>query len=241
MLVAIILLIVALAVLLMAWAVRGRRSPLLGSSVWRGPRARRALALTFDDGPSESTSAPARTARALRRESHVFPLRPPRPPPAPCRLSDRPRWPRDRQSHRYPRGALPPLAVLHPRSDRPRAGLHPRGDRPRPAPFPRAPRRPLVRLAGCSAQTRSDRRDVDRRSRAIGCSTAPPWPAAWNLAPPPAPFSAFHDGRELRHNPDIGATLEALELLLPRWAGAGYEFLTVSELLWPSTTHSHNA
>ena len=33
---------------LMAWAVRGR-------SVWRGPRDRRALVLTFDDGPSEST------------------------------------------------------------------------------------------------------------------------------------------------------------------------------------------
>src|SRR5580658_6474856 len=41
----------------MAWAVRGRSSAVFGPSLWRGPRSRRALALTFDDGPSESTPA----------------------------------------------------------------------------------------------------------------------------------------------------------------------------------------
>ncbi len=40
-----------------AWAVRGRSSAVFGPSIWRGPRDRRALALTFDDGPSESTPA----------------------------------------------------------------------------------------------------------------------------------------------------------------------------------------
>ena len=39
----------------MAWAVRGRSSQVFGKSVWRGPRDRRSIALTFDDGPSEST------------------------------------------------------------------------------------------------------------------------------------------------------------------------------------------
>jgi len=39
----------------MAWAVRGRSSGVFGPSVWRGPRNGRAVALTFDDGPSEST------------------------------------------------------------------------------------------------------------------------------------------------------------------------------------------
>jgi peptidoglycan/xylan/chitin deacetylase (PgdA/CDA1 family) len=38
-----------------AWAVRGRSSSAFGPSVWRGVRNRRAIALTFDDGPSEST------------------------------------------------------------------------------------------------------------------------------------------------------------------------------------------
>ncbi|HSW50267.1 MAG TPA: polysaccharide deacetylase family protein [Bryobacteraceae bacterium] len=39
----------------MAWAVRGRSSSVFGRSVWRGVRDRRSVALTFDDGPSEST------------------------------------------------------------------------------------------------------------------------------------------------------------------------------------------
>lgn len=38
-----------------AWAVRGRSSAVFGRSVWRGARDRRSVALTFDDGPSEST------------------------------------------------------------------------------------------------------------------------------------------------------------------------------------------
>src|SRR6266481_1550222 len=42
---------------LMAYAVRGRSSTLFAPSVYRGPAARRAIALTFDDGPSESTPA----------------------------------------------------------------------------------------------------------------------------------------------------------------------------------------
>ncbi|HEX5432343.1 MAG TPA: polysaccharide deacetylase family protein, partial [Bryobacteraceae bacterium] len=40
---------------LLVYAVRGRSSSLLAPSVWRGSRSRPVLALTFDDGPSEST------------------------------------------------------------------------------------------------------------------------------------------------------------------------------------------
>jgi peptidoglycan/xylan/chitin deacetylase (PgdA/CDA1 family) len=39
----------------LAYAVRGRSSALFGPSVYHGDRGRRSLALTFDDGPSEST------------------------------------------------------------------------------------------------------------------------------------------------------------------------------------------
>lgn len=45
----------ASAVGAMAYAVRGRSSSILAPSVYRGVRERRSLALTFDDGPSEST------------------------------------------------------------------------------------------------------------------------------------------------------------------------------------------
>ncbi|HVT93142.1 MAG TPA: polysaccharide deacetylase family protein [Bryobacteraceae bacterium] len=41
----------------MAWAVRGRSSSVFAPSVWRGTSGRRSIALTFDDGPSESTPA----------------------------------------------------------------------------------------------------------------------------------------------------------------------------------------
>ncbi len=42
---------------LLAYGVRGRSARIFGPSVHRGPRDRRAIALTFDDGPSEGTPA----------------------------------------------------------------------------------------------------------------------------------------------------------------------------------------
>ena len=39
----------------LAWGARSRSSQMFGPSIWHGDRARRCLALTFDDGPSEST------------------------------------------------------------------------------------------------------------------------------------------------------------------------------------------
>ncbi|HVX65138.1 MAG TPA: polysaccharide deacetylase family protein, partial [Bryobacteraceae bacterium] len=39
----------------LAYGVRGRTARLFGPSVWRGDAGRRSIALTFDDGPSEST------------------------------------------------------------------------------------------------------------------------------------------------------------------------------------------
>ena len=39
----------------LAWAVRGRSAAVFAPSIYRGPRGSRTIALTFDDGPSEST------------------------------------------------------------------------------------------------------------------------------------------------------------------------------------------
>lgn len=47
----------AAAVGLAAYAVRGKSSSLIAPSVWHGSRNRPSIALTFDDGPSESTPA----------------------------------------------------------------------------------------------------------------------------------------------------------------------------------------
>lgn len=38
-----------------AWAVRGRSAQVFAPSIWHGNRERRAVALTFDDGPSAGT------------------------------------------------------------------------------------------------------------------------------------------------------------------------------------------
>jgi peptidoglycan/xylan/chitin deacetylase (PgdA/CDA1 family) len=40
---------------LLGYAVRGRSSQLFGPNLWRGPGDKRQVALTFDDGPSETT------------------------------------------------------------------------------------------------------------------------------------------------------------------------------------------
>ena len=45
----------ATAVSAMAWAVRGRSSSVFAPSVWRAPSGRKAIALTFDDGPCPGT------------------------------------------------------------------------------------------------------------------------------------------------------------------------------------------
>jgi peptidoglycan/xylan/chitin deacetylase (PgdA/CDA1 family) len=47
----------AAAVGFAAYAVRGKSSQLIAPSVWHGNRNRPSVALTFDDGPSESTPA----------------------------------------------------------------------------------------------------------------------------------------------------------------------------------------
>ena len=39
----------------LSWAVRGRSSQIFAPSIWRLPPGRSEIALTFDDGPSEST------------------------------------------------------------------------------------------------------------------------------------------------------------------------------------------
>jgi peptidoglycan/xylan/chitin deacetylase (PgdA/CDA1 family) len=240
MVLATILLIVAAAVLLMAWAVRGRRAPLLGSFAWRGPKTRRALALTFDDGPSESTP---RLLELLERHGakatffmcghHVRRL--------PHVARQVAREGHEIANHTDTHEALylrSPLFIFE-QIDRAQTsieqvtGLAPRLFRPPLGARWFGLRDALKKLGLTGVIWTEIARDWTLDGAAV----------AHRLEPRAAPGAilCFHDGRELRHNPDIGATLAALELLLPHWVSAGYEFLTVSELLWQSTTQSHSA
>jgi peptidoglycan/xylan/chitin deacetylase (PgdA/CDA1 family) len=46
----------------------------------------------------------------------------------------------------------------------------------------------------------------------------------------------LHDGRDRNPAPDIAETIEAVRILIPAALARGYEFVTLSELLWPTTT-----
>ncbi len=217
----------------LAWAVRGRSSQLFGRSVWRGPRDRRAIALTFDDGPSESTPEILDLLARYGIPATFFQ----------CganvdRLPSIARAVADAGHEIGNHGYAHPLFCFHSSSfieqdlrraqdsiER-RAGARPRWLR---APYG-------ARWFGLA-----------RAQRRLGL-TGVMWTAIgydWNLeaervvARLAAGVSAgsilcLHDGRELRAKPDIGVTVEAVRRLVPMLLDRGYRFETVSRLLCPT-------
>jgi peptidoglycan/xylan/chitin deacetylase (PgdA/CDA1 family) len=219
---------------LLAWAVRGRSAGIFGPTVWRGRRDRRAVALTFDDGPSESTprildilarhQVPAtffqcganverlpEVARAVRQAGHTI------------------------GNHSYSHSLYCFRSGRFIEEDLRRAQeaieAH-TGSRPLwfRAPFGarwfgvgRAQRR--LRLTGVMwtaiGYDWSLRADavVERIAQRISCGS----------------ILCLHDGRELRAKPDIGVTVEAVRRLVPVLLDRGYEFETLSRLLCPTS------
>jgi peptidoglycan/xylan/chitin deacetylase (PgdA/CDA1 family) len=222
----------------LAWAVRGRSAAVFGRSVWRGPRGRRTIALTFDDGPSEGTGRILEILARHRIAATFFQ----------CganveRLPGAAREVRDagheigNHSHTHPLFCFRSPGFMEEElrraqdSIRERAGAEPVWFR---APFG-------ARWFGLGG--------VQRRLGLTGVM----WSAIgydWNLKAEAiveriAPrvsngaILCLHDGRELRARPDIGATVEALQRLVPLLLDRGYNFETVSRLLCP--TNSFNA
>jgi peptidoglycan-N-acetylglucosamine deacetylase len=214
----------------MAWAVRGRASTVLAPSRWRGDRARRVVALTFDDGPSESTpeileilaahgvratfffcgsnaERLPEVARAVREAGHEI------------------------ASHGYAHRLYCLRSAEFIERDLRRAqeaielaaGVRPRWLRP---PFGvrwfglRSAQRQLgltgVMWTVIGRDWRYDAARVTRRVLRLTCNGA---------------VICLHDGRELRACPDIASTVESLRHLLPELQARGYEFVSVSELL----------
>jgi peptidoglycan/xylan/chitin deacetylase (PgdA/CDA1 family) len=214
----------------LAWAVRGRSSPFFGSNYWRGPKTRRAIALTFDDGPSESTSDLLTLLDDLGVRATFFM----------CGHHVR-RLPRivDRvtasgheignhtDTHPYLFFCSPDS--IYQQMDRAQQAIQ-EATGVRPALF-RTPY--LARWFGlASALKRLGLTNI--AWTAIACD----WklPASGIVSrmagkARPGAILCFHDGRELQHHPDISATLAAVAELVPLWRRQGYEFITVSEMI----------
>lgn len=219
----------ALAAGVLAYGARARSAALFCPSVWRGPKSRRAIALTFDDGPSEATPDLLSLLYTYKARATFFQLghharRLPRIVER-CAASGHEIGNHSDCHHalwlRSPQFISEEIGRAQ-RSISEIAGVAPRLFR---APYG-------VRWFGLKAALKRHglvhvawtvlARDWKLSAGEIVQYVAP--------RVGPGVILCFHDGRELRHHPDIAQTVTALETLIPRWRGEGYEFVTVSEL-----------
>ena len=217
----------------MGWAVRGRSSAFFAPSVYHGDRSRRAIALTFDDGPSESTPAlleilaehniPATffmcgkntrrctsIARAVAMAGHEIGNH----------TDSHPRL-----DFHSPEFIYRELALAQ-ESIRKTTGIVPRLFR---APYG-------VRWFGLkAAQQRLNLLGV--MWTVIARDWQWPSPRISRLLLQHAANGAIfclHDGRTIERAPDIRATLQAVEYVIPILKERGFHFETVSQILCPT-------
>jgi len=214
----------------LGYAVRGRSSTFLAPSMYRGDPSRAALALTFDDGPSESTPALLRLLETYRVRATFFM----------CGANVR----------RLPGIAREVLAAGHEIGNH--SDTHARFDFKSPdfiyrelaraqdaidaatGARPRLFRAPYgVRWFGLrSAQQRLGLTGV--MWTVIGRDwTLPAARVAGRLIDGAANggILCLHDGRTIRAAPDIGNTIEAVRAALPLLVDKGFEFCTAGDLL----------
>jgi peptidoglycan/xylan/chitin deacetylase (PgdA/CDA1 family) len=214
----------------MVWAVRGRSSRVFGPSVWRGRGDRRAIALTFDDGPSESTPEVLRILEQHGARATFFQC--------------------GRQVERLPDVARAVASAGH------EIGNHSWSHAPlylrRAAFIEDEVGRAQEAIAGATGVVpRLFRapygarwfglRPALRKYGLLGVmwtAIASDWrPAAAAAArkllgaASNGAIFCLHDGRELLPNPDIRATLGILRDLIPELRARGFEFRPVSELI----------
>jgi len=218
----------------LAWAVRGRSSPLFSPVVWRGPGRRKELALTFDDGPSESTPL---LLDLLARHSarvtffvvgaHVRRL------PNVLRAAVDAGHEVGNHTDTHPALYLRGGGFIEEQVARCQNAIV------EVAGFPPALFRPTygARWFGLRAALERHRLRNVMWSTIAGDWRPDPAAATRRLLRGARPGAIFclHDGREMQTKPDISATLSVLEAALPAWSDQGYRFVTVSELLCPET------
>lgn len=217
--------------------MRGRSSHWLAPSVYRGCTERQAIALTFDDGPSPGTAAILKLLEQYRLSATFFQ----------CGTQVR-RHPGLSQavasagheignhSDTHPLLCLRSPEAIAAELSRTQEAIHQAA-----GVTPTLFRAPFgVRWFGLKA--------AQRRHGLLGVM----WTAIardWALTAPEIALRlqkraengaifCLHDGRELAPDPDVRATIGALERLLPALLEAGFHFETVSQILCPTTTSS---
>ncbi len=220
-----------------AYAVRSPRSGFFAPSLWHGPRDRPAIALTFDDGPSESTPEILEILARYGARATFFQ----------CGLNVRRLPDVSRQvlaagheigNHSYTHLLLSlrsPTIVDEEFSRAQETLADATGFRPSwlRAPFG-------VRWFGL--------RGVQRRLgltglmwTAIGYDWSLPSAAIVERVKPKIGNGAIiclHDGRLLAAAPDVRQTVEAVRVLVPMMMDQGYRLETVSQLLCPTNLSS---
>ena len=216
----------------MTYGVRGRSSRLFGASVWRGVRDRAAIALTFDDGPSESTPELLKVLERHGVRATFFQ----------CGIHVRrlPGIARELAGAGHEVGNHSDThAMLCFRSAR---QIRDELSRAQEAIFEASGTRPTLFRAPYGVRW-FGLRAAQRRLGLLGVM----WTAIgkdWKL--PAAAVTArlaaaarngaifcLHDGRGTHPKPDVGASIEAVRQLIPALQDRGYHFETVSEILCP--------
>ncbi|MBK5294759.1 MAG: polysaccharide deacetylase family protein [Acidobacteriia bacterium] len=224
----------ATAAVAAGWAVRGRSSAVFAPSVYRGATDRRSIALTFDDGPSESTPELLRilaghSARAtfFQCGAHVVRL------PEVARAVSEAGHEIGNHTHTHPHLWLRNAAFIAEEVGLAQEALERvHGTEPRLFRAPYGVRWPGLRNA--QAQHRllgvmwttialdwklPAGRIVSRLLRNRGSGA----------------IFCLHDGRRMQPQPDIESTVESVRRLLPLLLEDGYRLETVSEILCPKT------
>ena len=219
----------------LAWSVRGRSASVFGRSVWRGSPQEPAIALTFDDGPSEATPRLLEILDRHRIPATFFPVG--------ANVARLPAIAREaaaagheigNHSYTHPLLCLRTPGAILDELRRAQETIERHTGR-RPAWF-RAPFG--VRWFG-----------LGRAQRQLGL-TGVMWTVIgydWKRTVDPVveriarrvgngAIVCLHDGRELSVKPDIGVTVEAVRRLVPMLLDRGYRFETVSRLICPKNS-----